>query len=114
MLLSEILPKHKNVPFRVINQLLTKKEITNVIDVVYRHCGQKETVIFCDRIMALGFTRAFHAGISFGKDDMVVPLSKEKHIHDTRKLVGAYEQQYQDGLSTPGETDTNVTDPWAQ
>ena len=44
-----------------------------MIDAVYRHCGQKETVIFCDRIMALGFTNAFKAGISFGKDDMVVP-----------------------------------------
>ena len=44
-----------------------------MIDAVYRHCGQKETVIFCDRIMALGFTHAFRAGISFGKDDMVIP-----------------------------------------
>ena len=44
-----------------------------MIDQVYRHCGQKETVIFCDRIMALGFYNAFKAGISFGKDDMVVP-----------------------------------------
>ena len=44
-----------------------------MIDTVYRNCGQKETVIFCDRIMALGFREAFKAGISFGKDDMVVP-----------------------------------------
>lgn len=114
MLLSEILPKHKNVPFRVINQQLTKKEITNVIDVVYRHCGQKETVIFCDRMMALGFNRAFKAGISFGKDDMVVPLTKEKHIDDTKKLVGEYEQQYQDGLITQGEKYNKVVDAWSQ
>lgn len=114
MLLSEILPKHKNVPFRVINQQLTKKEITNVIDVVYRHCGQKETVIFCDRMMALGFNRAFRAGISFGKDDMVVPLTKEKHIDDTKKLVGEYEQQYQDGLITQGEKYNKVVDAWSQ
>ncbi|MFN4311111.1 MAG: DNA-directed RNA polymerase subunit beta' [Ferrovibrio sp.] len=114
MLLSEILPKHKNVPFRIINQQLTKKEITNVIDVVYRHCGQKETVIFCDRMMALGFNRAFKAGISFGKDDMVVPLTKEKHIEETRKLVGEYEQQYQDGLITQGEKYNKVVDAWSQ
>ncbi|MBS4046232.1 MAG: DNA-directed RNA polymerase subunit beta' [Alphaproteobacteria bacterium] len=114
MLLSEILPRHKNVPFRVINQQLTKKEITNVIDVVYRHCGQKETVIFCDRMMALGFTRAFKAGISFGKDDMVVPSSKLKHIDDTKKLVGEYEQQYQDGLITQGEKYNKVVDAWSQ
>ncbi len=48
-----------------------------MIDTVYRHCGQKETVIFCDRVMALGFHHAFKAGISFGKDDMVVPHSKQ-------------------------------------
>ena len=49
-----------------------------MIDHVYRHCGQKETVIFCDRIMALGFYHAFKAGISFGKDDMVVPARRGK------------------------------------
>ena len=52
-----------------------------MIDTVYRHCGQKETVIFCDRIMALGFHHAFKAGISFGKDDMVVP---ENEVEDRR------------------------------
>ena len=50
-----------------------------MIDIVYRNCGQKETVIFCDRIMALGFREAFKAGISFGKDDMVVPETKPQH-----------------------------------
>ncbi|MBP6819465.1 MAG: DNA-directed RNA polymerase subunit beta' [Ferrovibrio sp.] len=114
MLLSEILPKDKNVPFKVINQLLTKKEITNVIDVVYRHCGQKETVIFCDRMMALGFARACRAGISFGKDDMLVPATKEKLINDTKSLVSEYEQQYQDGLITQGEKYNKVVDAWSQ
>src|SRR3981189_1367586 len=62
-------PKSPKMQFDVINKLMTKKEISGVIDQVYRHCGQKETVIFCDRIMALGFYNAFKAGISFGKDD---------------------------------------------
>ena len=54
MLLSEILPRNPAVGFDLVNTLLTKKEISNVIDQVYRHCGQKETVIFCDRLMTLG------------------------------------------------------------
>ena len=58
MMLAEILPKHPNVPFALVNRVLTKKDVTNVIDVVYRHCGQKETVIFCDRMMQLGFGQA--------------------------------------------------------
>ena len=73
MLLGETLPKSHKVPFETVNRVLTKKEIGDVIDIVYRHTGQKETVLFADAIMALGFRHAFTAGISFGKDDMVIP-----------------------------------------
>jgi DNA-directed RNA polymerase subunit beta' len=65
---------------------MTKKNISKMIDTVYRHCGQKETVIFCDRIMALGFAHACRAGISFGKDDMVIPAAKAKIVDDTEAL----------------------------
>ncbi len=78
MLLSEVLPRHPNLPFSIINRLLTKKEITNVIDAVYRHCGQKETVIFADRMMGMGLAQACKAGISFGKDDLDHPGSEEQ------------------------------------
>ena len=73
VMLGNLLPKSPKISYDIINKLMTKREISGVIDQVYRHCGQKETVIFCDRIMALGFYNAFKAGISFGKDDMVVP-----------------------------------------
>ena len=72
----------------------------NVIDMVYRHCGQKETVIFADRLMGLGFYHACRAGISFGKDDLVIPQAKVKLVATTTKEVKEYEQQYQDGLIT--------------
>ena len=78
MLLSEILPRNPAVGFDLINTLLTKKEISNVIDQVYRHCGQKETVIFCDRLMTLGLQQACKAGISFGKDDLIIPEAKRQ------------------------------------
>src|ERR1043166_2883187 len=73
VMLGNLLPSSAKISYDIINKLMTKREISGVIDQVYRHCGQKETVIFCDRIMALGFYNAFKAGISFGKDDMVVP-----------------------------------------
>jgi DNA-directed RNA polymerase subunit beta' len=114
MLLSEVLPDHKNVPFSIINRVLTKKEISNAIDVVYRHCGQKETVLFCDRIMSIGFHHACRAGISFGKDDMVIPAEKEALVEQTRTLVKEYEQQYVDGLITQGEKYNKVVDAWAK
>ncbi|EKE67635.1 MULTISPECIES: DNA-directed RNA polymerase subunit beta' [Oceanibaculum] len=113
MLLAQILPKHKNVPFELVNRLLTKKEISNVIDIVYRHCGQKETVIFADRLMALGFGQACRAGISFGKDDLIIPEAKQKLIEEAQDKVKEFEQQYMDGLITQGEKYNKVIDVWS-
>jgi DNA-directed RNA polymerase subunit beta' len=113
MLLSEILPRNRNISFDLLNRLLTKKEISNLIDQVYRHAGQKETVIFCDKLMALGFQHACKAGISFGKDDLIVPKAKEKLVHDAQTKVKEYEQQYLDGLITQGEKYNKVVDVWS-
>src|SRR5438128_4068841 len=114
MLLGETLPKSHKVPFETVNKVLTKKEIGDVIDIVYRHTGQKETVLFADAIMALGFRHAFAAGISFGKDDMVIPAAKEGLVEETRALVKDYEQQYQDGLITQQEKYNKVIDAWSR
>src|SRR5262244_234753 len=114
VMLGNLLPKHPRISFDIINKLMTKREISGVIDQVYRHCGQKETVIFCDRIMALGFYNAFKAGISFGKDDMVVPESKWKIVETTRELAKEFEQQYNDGLITQGEKYNKVVDAWSK
>ncbi len=114
MLLGELLPKRPKVEFDLVNQLLTKKAISSMIDAVYRGCGQKETVIFCDRIMAMGFDHAFKAGISFGKDDMVVPDSKSKIVDQTNELVLEFEQQYNDGLITKLEKYNKVVDAWSK
>jgi DNA-directed RNA polymerase subunit beta' len=113
MILSEILPRNRNISFELINRVLTKKEITAVIDVVYRHCGQKETVIFADRMMRLGFGYACRAGISFGKDDMVVPDTKAQLVAETETRVKEFEQQYMDGLITRGEKYNKVVDAWS-
>ncbi len=114
MLLGELLPRNPNVSFDLVNRLLTKKDISNMIDVVYRHCGQKETVIFCDKIMGMGFDYACRAGISFGKDDMVIPVTKDAIVHKTSELVREYEQQYNDGLITRGEKYNKVVDTWTE
>ena len=103
----------RNISFDLLNRLLTKKEISNVIDQVYRHCGQKETVIFCDRLMAIGFQQACKAGISFGKDDLIIPPAKEKLVTEAQDKVKEYEQQYLDGLITQGEKYNKVVDVWS-
>jgi DNA-directed RNA polymerase subunit beta' len=114
VILGNVLPKSPKISFDIVNKLMTKREISSMIDSVYRHCGQKETVIFCDRIMALGFYHAFKAGISFGKDDMVVPESKWATVEQTRESAKEFEQQYNDGLITQGEKYNKVVDAWSK
>ena len=113
-LIAQILPKHQAVPFSLINKQLTKKNVSDVIDTVYRHCGQKEAVIFCDRLMGLGFRHAARAGISFGKDDMIIPEAKATLVGKTSEEVKEFEQQYQDGLITAGERYNKVVDAWSR
>ena len=112
--LSTLLPKHRSVDFNTINKLMTKKEVTNVIDFVYRHCGQKDTVIFCDQIMAMGFKHACTAGISFGISDLETPKAKSDLMEKAEKQVKDFEQQYQDGFITQGEKYNKVVDVWSK
>jgi DNA-directed RNA polymerase subunit beta' len=112
--LGSLLPLNTKAPFDLVNRLLRKKEVQQVIDTVYRYCGQKESVIFCDQIMTMGFREAFRAGISFGKDDMVIPDSKWTLVDETRDQVKDFEQQYMDGLITQGEKYNKVVDAWSK
>jgi DNA-directed RNA polymerase subunit beta' len=114
MKIAALFPKHPAIGHRLIEKPLTKKEIGNLIDTVYRHCGQKATVVFADQIMGLGFREAAKAGISFGKDDIVIPERKQAIVSETRKLAEEYEQQYADGLITKGEKYNKVVDAWAK
>jgi DNA-directed RNA polymerase subunit beta' len=114
MLISEFLPRNPQLTFAHVNKLMTKKEISNLIDAVYRFCGQKEAVLFADRMMGLGFHHACRAGISFGKDDMIIPETKGKHISHTLGEVKQFEQQYADGLITLGEKYNKVIDAWSK
>ncbi len=113
MLLAQFLPKNPKLSFDSINRLMTKKEMSNLLGTVYRYCGQKETVMFADRIMDMGFKQAAKAGISFGKDDMLVPATKTKHINGTLDEVKQFEQQYAEGLITQGEKYNKVVDAWS-
>ncbi len=114
MILGNILPKNEHISYDMINKILTKKEVSNIIDTVYRFCGQKETVLFADHIMQVGFKYAAIAGISFGKDDLIIPNEKQKLLDSTQLKVKEYESQYQDGLITQGEKYNKVVDAWSE
>jgi len=114
MLFAELMPRHPKLPFELFNRLLTKKDVSSIIDEVYRHCGQKETVVFADKIMGLGFRNACISGVSFGKDDLIIPDAKKKLVADTEVLVESYERQYLDGLITRGEKYNKAVDAWSR
>ena len=111
-LLSEILPK--GLPFSNINKALKKKEISKLINVSFRKCGLKETVVFADKLLQNGFRLATKAGISIAIDDMLVPSEKHGIIERSAKEVKEIEQQYVSGLVTSGERYNKVVDIWGK
>ncbi len=113
-LLANILPKKANIKFSLIDRVLSKKQVSEVIDLVFRFCGQKNTVIFCDKLKDIGFKYAFLSGISFGKDDLIIPEKKQTLVNDTKKMIEEYENQYSEGLITRGEKYNKVVDAWSK
>ena len=111
-LLSEILPK--GLPFANINKALKKKEISKLINVSFRKCGLKETVVFADKLLQAGFRLATRAGISICIDDMLVPQDKYGIIERAQKEVKEIDQQHNSGLVTSGERYNKVVDIWGK
>jgi DNA-directed RNA polymerase subunit beta' len=111
-LLSEILPK--GLPFSNINKALKKKEISKLINVSFRKCGLKETVVFADKLLQNGFRLATKAGISICIDDMLVPQEKHSIIGRAEKEVKEIANQYISGLVTAGERYNKVVDIWGK
>jgi DNA-directed RNA polymerase subunit beta' len=111
-LLSEILPA--GLSFDLLNKALKKKEISKLINIGFRRCGLRETVIFADKLMQAGFTAATRAGISFGVNDMTIPVAKQQLIKDAETEVKEIETQYTSGLVTAGERYNKVVDIWSR
>jgi DNA-directed RNA polymerase subunit beta' len=110
-LLSRILPK--GMSFTNINQSMTKKAISKLINLCYRTQGLKTTVIFCDKLMYTGFFYSSRAGVSFGIEDMVIPDEKSLIIAKAEDQVKQFEKQYTSGLITDGERYNKVVDIWS-
>ncbi len=111
-LLSEILPR--GLPFDLINQDMTKKVISACINACYRALGLKETVIFADQLMYMGFHYATRSAVSFGIDDIVIPEQKTKLVAAADREVKEIQEQYSSGLVTNGERYNKVVDIWSR
>ncbi len=114
VILYEFLPKEAKLSFDIVNKVLTKKDISNLIDLVYRECGTKNTVIFADQLMQLGFNWACKSGISISKNDMIIPPEKKNHVANAAREVFEYENQYAEGLITVREKYNKIVDTWSR
>ncbi|MGZ3457444.1 MAG: DNA-directed RNA polymerase subunit beta', partial [Archangium sp.] len=112
VLLYDIVPKE--IPFEVINKVMNKKEVANLIDFCYRSCGDKATVILADRLKDMGFKYATVSGSSIAISNMVIPAGKKDIVAKADKDVLEVQKQYMDGLITDGERYNKVIDIWAQ
>jgi DNA-directed RNA polymerase subunit beta' len=111
-LLTTLLPE--GLSFDLVNQDMTKKAISNVINACYRNLGLKKTVVFADRLMYTGFRFATIAGISIGVNDMVVPENKEEILSIAEAEVKEIQDQFSSGLVTDGERYNKVVDIWSR
>jgi len=112
IILYEILPAE--LSFDLINKVMNKKELANLIDYCYRSCGDKTTVLLADRLKDLGFKYATKAGISFAVHNMIIPDNKKEIVGRADQDVLKIQKQYMDGLITDGERYNKVIDIWAQ
>jgi len=112
IILSEIVPQE--IDFDMVNKLMNKKELTNLIDYCYRLCGDKTTILLCDRLKDLGFKYATISGLSFAVGNMIIPENKKRIVSQADKDVLKIQKQYMDGLITDGERYNKVVDIWAQ
>ncbi len=111
-LLSELLPK--GMSFDLVNRTMTKKAISNLINICYREVGLKATVIFADQLMYTGFSYATKSGVSIGVNDLVIPKEKSDIITQAEEEVGKIQAQYSSGLVTQGERYNKVVDIWSR
>src|SRR5215208_6144284 len=112
VLLYDIVPKR--IPFDAVNKVMDKKQLQNLIDLTYRLCGEKETVLLADRVRSTGYGYATRAGISIALSNMIIPQRKAELLERATREVEDIQNQYAEGLITVGERYNKVIDIWAQ
>ncbi len=111
-LLSEILPD--GMAFSLINRVLNKRAISEIVNECYRHVGLKETVVLADQLMYLGFEYAAKGGISICVNDIEIPNDKKEILDQADKEVEFVQRQANAGLLTDGERYNKVVDIWGR
>ena len=111
VLLREVLPEE--LPFSLVNRLLDKKSLSNLISIAFKVVGREKTVALLDDVKALGFKYSTEAGITISIDHMKIPDTKNELVEKAGDEVLKVYKQYRDGLITNGERYNKVIDIWA-
>ncbi len=112
ILVREILPA--SLPFSLVNDVLTKKNIAKLVGCSYRDAGIKATVILCDKLKDLGYEYATRAGVTIGVKDLTIPEAKKGILKSAQDEVDGIENQYRDGIITRTEKYNKVVDVWTK
>ena len=111
-LLFDIVPD--GLSYELVNKPMVKKAISNLINTCYRDAGLKDTVIFADQLMYMGYHYATVSGISIGFNDFEIPPEKYELVDAASAEVKDIETQYASGLLTQGEKYNKVIDIWSR
>ncbi len=108
ILFNQVVPKEMGY----INELLTKKNLRDIISDVLKVAGMAKTAKFLDDIKDLGYYYAFKGGLSFNLNDVMIPKEKEKMIADAKLQVEEVKDNYSQGFITNNERYNQVIDIW--
>ncbi len=110
----QVIDRRSEIPFHVVNCVMDKKALRNLVDYSYRQLGPKATVILSDRLKDIGYRYSTMGGISICIDDMIIPEKKWDILNKAEAAVEEIDKQYNEGLITPGEKYNKVVDIWAK
>ena len=112
--LFEVLGKDPAISFEIVNHVMDKKRLRDLVDYIYRNLGPKATVILSDRLKDLGYKYSTQGGLSISIDAMITPESKHTILKSAENQVAEISRQYTEGLITQGEKYNKVVDIWAK
>ena len=96
------------------NKEMTQKELRAVVEEIITVLGGEKAPEILDKIKTLGFEYATKSGISWGMDDLVIPVEKEKIVEEAMEEVEQIRKQYQDGLLTRAERRAKIIEIWSK
>ncbi len=107
---AEILPK--SLCFELVNRPLGKKELTELVSLSRQIAGEKETVLFLDKMKEIGFEMLTKAGFTLTVEHFIIPEEKGKLVEEAEKVVQDIEDRYARRLITWGERYNRITQIW--